>query len=179
MAVIAFAGGNVYQAQVKRQDAARIAAEDEARKKQATLTIKEAAVETKVEVPAPAETQKPVEQPAPKPVPAPAPKPTEVKKTYTYVGVSAVTSVIDGDNVILTATLPSAHSGVCAAKVKVATDFSKYEYKELAFNNDSKCSVTFSKASLGALGTNFKAFMSWRTNDYTVKGDHGGYDFSL
>lgn len=182
VALIAFAGGNVYQAQVKKREATRLAAEAEQLKKQAALTIKEKekVEDTKVEVPPAAETEKPIAQPAPAPKPTTATtKPAAPTKTYTYVGISSVTSTIDGDNVILTAALPAAYSGVCTAKVKLASDYSKYEYKEASFSGSNTCSVTFSKASLGALGSNFKAFVSWRNNDYTVKGDHGGYDFSL
>lgn len=178
---IAFVGGSVYQAQVRKQDAARIAAEEAERKKQAELSVKqdEAADQKEVELPAPAPEQKPVEQPAPKPAPTPAPKPVEKQKpSYTYVGISSVTHSVNGDAVTLTATLPSAYTGTCAAKVKLSSDYSKYQYATASFSG-STCSVTVSAAALSAYGNGFTAFMSWNNSEYTVKGDHGGYNFNL
>lgn len=183
VAAIAFVGGSVYQAQVKKQDAARIAAEDAERKKQAELSVKDQAgtEEKEIEVPAPAEEQKPVDKPASQPEPKPestAPD-TKPKPSYTYVGISSVSHSVNGDSVTLTATLPGAYNGSCSAKVKLKSDYSKYQYATATFNGTT-CNVTFSKGSLTGLGSGgFIAFMSWHNNEYTVKGDHGGYDFNL
>jgi cytoskeletal protein RodZ len=183
VAGIAFVGGSVYQAQVKKQEAARIAAEDAERKKQAELSIKDQAgtEEKEIEVPAPAEEQKPVDKPATQPEskPEPTPPETKPKPSYTYVGISSVSHNVSGDSVTLTATLPSTYSGTCSAKVKLKSDYSKYQYATATFNGNT-CNVTISKSSLTGLGAGgFIAFMSWHNNEYTVKGDHGGYEFNL
>lgn len=183
IAVIGLAGGNIYQAQVKKREAARQATQAEELAKQAKLKVADAAKDEKVTVPAPAPEQKPVEQaPAPKPAPAPvvkkpAPAP-ETKQNYTYVGISNVTHSVTGDDVTLTASLPSSYNGVCGFKVKVVNDYSKYHYKEAALNGSS-CSITLSKATLVADSSQWIAFTNFRTNDYTVKGDHSGYSFNL
>lgn len=182
VAVLAFTGGNVYQAQVKKQDAARLAADADHDKKMAELKVQaEKAKETEVTVPATAEPQKTVEQPAPAPVKKTTPTPiktTETKKSYTYVGISGVAVAQEGDNVTITASLAGSYNGVCGAKVKLQSDYSKYEYKEASFNGTT-CSVTFPKASLNALGTSLVVFMNWHSTDYTTKGDHGGHNFTL
>ncbi len=183
VAAIAFVGGSVYQAQVKKQEAARVAAEDAERKKQAELSVKDQAgtEEKEIEVPAPAEEQKPVDKPASQPEskPEPTSPETKPKPSYTYVGISSVSVSINGDNVTLTATLPGTYSGYCGAKVKLLPNYDKYHYKDATFNNSNTCSVTFSKATLSGDGTSWRAFMSWKSHDYTTKGDHGGYDFNL
>lgn len=181
VAAIAFVGGSVYQAQVKKQEAARIAAEDAERKKQAELSVKqdESEAQKEVDVPAPAPEQKPAEESAPVTKPAPAPAPTKTKPSYTYVGISSVSHSVNGDAVTLTATLPGAYNGSCAAKVKLSSDYSKYQYATATFSG-STCSVTFSATTLSGMGSSgFIAFMSWNNNEYTVKGDHGGYNFNL
>lgn len=179
VAGIAFVGGSVYQAQIKKRDAAR-QAQAEDLKKQAELSVKkdEATEETEVSVPAPAVEQKPVEQPAPKPTTTTT-KPPETKPSYTLVNIASHNVSIDGDNVTLTATLPSAYSGVCAAKVKLLPNYDQYEYKEASFSNSNTCSVTFSKATLQTKGTGWKAFLSWRNHEYTVKGGYDGFEFNL
>ncbi len=183
VAVIGLAGGNVYQAQVKKREAARQAAQSEELAKQTKLKITNASKEENVTVPAPATEQKTVEQtPPPKPAPAPvvkkpAPAPT-TKPSYTYAGISNVTHSVDGDVITLTASLPASYNGVCSFKVKVINNYSKYQYKEAALNG-STCSVTLSKATLLADSSQWIVFTNFRTNDYTVKGDHSGYSFNL
>lgn len=177
VAAIAFIGGNVYQTQVKKRDAARQAAQTEELKKQSELTIKTDPVqeETEVKVPAPAIEQKPV-------VAATAPKPTTTetkpKPTYTVVNFSSHTISVEGDNVTITGILPSAYNGKCAAKLKLMPNYDKYEYKEATLSG-STCTITFSKATLQAQGTTWKAFLSWNNNEYTVKGGYDGFEFSL
>jgi Tfp pilus assembly protein PilV len=181
VAAIAFVGGSVYQAQVKKRDAARQSAATEDAKKLAELSAQKdeaPAEEEKVEVPAAAEEQKPVAT-------APAPKPTTTttkttpKPSYTTVNISNHNIVVDEDNVTITLTLPSAYTGVCATKVKLLPNYDQYEYKEASFSNTNTCSVTFSKATLLSKGTSWKAFPSWRNSDYTVKGGYDGFDFNL
>jgi cytoskeletal protein RodZ len=180
VAAIAFVGGSVYQAQVKKRDAARQSSATEDAKKLAELSAQKdeaPAEEEKVEVPSAAEEQKPVAT-------APAPKPTTTTKTtpkpsYTTVNISNHNIVVDEDNVTITLTLPSAYTGVCATKVKLLPNYDQYEYKEASFSNTNTCSVTFSKATLLSKGTSWKAFPSWRNSDYTVKGGYDGFDFNL
>ena len=187
VAAIAFVGGSVYQNQIKKRDAARQAAQAEDLRKQSELTAKQAdaSEEKEVDVPAPAPEQKPVEQaPAPKPASTSTAKPaptttTKTKPSYTYVGISSVSHNVSGDTVTITATLPNAYNGTCAAKVKLKSDYSKYQYVTASFSGNT-CSVNVSASALTALGTGgFIAFMNWNNNEYTAKGDHSGYEFSL
>lgn len=184
IAVIGLAGNSVYQAQAKKRESARQAAQADEIAKQAKLKLQDASKDQEKEVKIPAEVteQKPVEQ---KPAPTPAPQPVAPKveskpapKSYTYVGISNVSHTIDGDVVTLTATLQGSYSGVCGFKIKVTNDFSKFYYQEASLNG-STCSTTFSKATLQAHSNQWISFTNFRTHDYQVKGDHSGYTFNL
>jgi Tfp pilus assembly major pilin PilA len=183
VASIAFIGGQVYQTNQKKQEAARIATADAERQKQSDLVVKqdETSKEKEVDVPEKVEEEKPVEEQTQEMKTELEDSPDKVsdKPSYTTVAITNVTTQVSGDTVTLTATLPNTYSGVCAAKVKLTTNYDKKYYSESSFSNKNTCSVTFSKTTLSADGNNWIAFMSWHNNEYTIKGYHDGKEFSL
>ena len=180
VAVVGFATGNVYNAQQKRQEAARQAAAEEAKKAQ-ELAIKTQGDEEKktVEVPATEQEQKPAPVPAPAPKPAPAPTPKPPAPSVTKFTIPTTLAEVGASSVVLTASLGSTYSGTCEAMVKWE-DGSNAQWFKQTFSSSDKCSVTVPREKLA--GQSKWKFYMYYYNDpknITVKGSSGGNLFTL
>ena len=176
--VVGFAGGYVYNAQTERREAAK-RAENEAKTQDKLQKIAEAnlqAQEEKVVVPPPI--------PEPKPAPPPVSKPTtttEKKKTTTtttYFNLSSVSSSVEADDVVLTASLPASYSGFCKANVKTESgENAQLFYVEI--NSANTCSVKVPKAKLTG-ATTWKFNMYFKSFDGLTRSHESDYKtFSL
>lgn len=174
---IAFVGGSVYQAQVSKRDAARVAQEEAERKKQTELSVKKETVQDQTEVSVPSTL------PEEKPVAAPAPKTTTTTKpkapapTYTTVSIPTTSASVQAEQVVLTAKLPASYSGTCKALVKLPSGENQLWF-ENAFGPADTCSVTVPRSKLGA-SSEWKFYMYFKSSDGLTKGEGGGNMFTL
>lgn len=178
VASIAFVGGSVYQAQVKKQDAARQAAADAEAKKLAELSVKqeETAEQKETEVPAPLPEEK-TAAPAPTKTVAPAPDKKKTEPSYTTVSIPTTSAAVQAEQVVLTAKLPASYSGTCKALVKLP-DGSNAQWLEAAFGPSDTCSISVPKSKLTA-GADWKFYMYFKSADGLTKGESGGNLFNL
>lgn len=185
VAAIAFVGGSVYQAQQRKQDAARQATAEADAKKQAELKVSqqaEAETEEKtVDVPAPMPEEKPV-YPTPQKTPTKTTTKTTTTKpksepTYTTVAMSNPNAAVGSDSVVLSAKMPGSYSGTCKALVKLP-DGSNQMWFEAPFGPSDSCSVTVPKNKLGA-GSSWKFYMYFKSADGMTKGEGANSTFNL
>lgn len=178
IAAFAFVGGRVYQAQVKKQEAARQSQSDSDAKKQSELTVKqeEATEQKETTVPAPLPEEKPAEAAAPTKTVAPAPD-TKPKPTYTSVTIPTTSASVGAEHVVLTAKLPATYSGTCMALVKLP-DGSNSIWLDAAFGPSDTCSISVPRYKLTA-GNEWKFYMYFKGSDGMTKGTSSGNVFSL
>lgn len=183
---VSFAAGNVYNAQKKKQDAARVAADEKLKTDlAAVLQKKEAEIKT-VEIPA-AEAEKKIE-----PTPTTAPKPTttttktQAQPTYTKFDISSASAQVNADNVVVAADLGKIVSGVCAVSVYGVSQTATFYggktslWYEVNFSNKSNCSVTVPREKLTGTGTyKFQMYYVDNYSNKTLKGTSAYYNFDL
>lgn len=178
VAAIAFVGGSVYQAQVKKQNAARQAAADADAKKLAELSVTQdqPTEQKETDVPAPLPEEKTV-APAPTKTVAPAPDKKKTGQSYTTVSIPTTSAAVQAEQVVLTAKLPASYSGTCKALVKLP-DGSNAQWHEAAFGPSDTCSISVPRTKLTA-STDWKFYMYFHSTDGLTKGESGGNLFSL
>lgn len=182
IAAIGFVGGSVYTAQKNARttqnkaanvtDTEKVASELKTVKKEVTQpaaeTVDVPAEEKKLApAPAPAPEQKTVKK-------SPAAQP--VKKDHTYVPVTASANV-GVDTVVLSATLPAAHTGTCKALVK-HMDGSNHQWHEVALNSSNACTLNVPRSGLTS-AAEWQYYIFFNSSDWTVKGDTGKKTFTL
>ncbi len=164
---------------VNNQDNRNSTASDVEKAKPLELQETEAEDSKKVDVP---NTESTAEQKQPSPPPPPSTKTTESstktesKPSYTSISLTAYDADINESRVKFKGALPGNYSGKCYFTIKNLTT-STYVSKEVSVNNDDECQVEVPKSELSA--GSYKYYITFKNNEYTVKGSSDYKQFNL
>ena len=130
---------------------------------------------TAVEVPKTEETAKPTPPPPPPPPAKTESKPTTEKPSYTSIYVNLNDVVLDADKAKFRANWENSYAGKCFLTVKNMTTYA-YISQEVHVTGTA-CEFEVPKSQLPS--ATYKYYITFKNNDYTVKGSSDYKSFSL
>ena len=163
----------VNNAEVNKQQAAEQKNADTSK-----LKVDEEEKTEKVKVPAETSTAKPTPPPPPpteKKTTAPDTKKTETKPSYTSIHINMSDVNINATRALFAANWEGGYAGKCYLTIKNLTT-GTYIYKE-GLVNGNECSFEVAKTELTT--GSYKYYITFKNNDYTVKGSSDYKTFNI